>query len=278
MKKISYDRDLSFLSDIVISPNIKLVILYTHFMKKYQSSWNFKSHSHSFHELHIVLNGECDMNLEDKSIHLSTNTFMLISPDTKHTFIQCNDDFLRFSIAFDIVDNKNQILSAKHPSVMHLTQKCICYIKNILAEYNSVSPGCKNIINSLTTCLLIELLRFSDILCLNVTESHMHPALGNALQFIENNLSQKITVSDTAETVFLSVRQLNRIFLENIGMTVSQYIRLKKINNIKEYLKKTDLTLNEIAFLSGIDDESALCKIFKRETGFTPKTYRLSKQ
>lgn len=57
-------------------------------------------------------------------------------------------------------------------------------------------------------------------------------------------------------------------------MTVTQYIKSKRIENIKEYLKKTDLGLKEIAFLAGIENESVLCKLFKRETGLTPGEYR----
>ena len=48
------------------------------------------------------------------------------------------------------------------------------------------------------------------------------------------------------------------------------------MNKIKEYLTKTNLSIKEIAFLTGMESDCSLCKIFKRETGVSPTAYRAS--
>lgn len=269
-----YEKNILCSDEISISPNIEIVTLYSHFMQNTHSEWNFNLHSHSFHELHIAFKGNFSICFQDNNIYLPESSFILIPPHTEHKFMQCSDDLFRFSLAFDMIFNQNQLITAAPPAVLPLNNNCTFYIENILSEYKENKTGCKNITGSLTNCLIIELLRISDAINLHTTPKH--PNLSKALLFIENNLLNKITVQNVADAVYLSVRQLNRIFFENIGMTAAGYMKLKKINKIKEYLTKTNLSIKEIAFLTGMESDCSLCKIFKRETGVSPTAYRAS--
>lgn len=278
MKKqntLSYNKNISFLNNISISPNVKVVILYTHFMHNSKNKWVFEPHSHSFHELHMIVEGSCSMDIGNAEMYMPKNSLVLIPPKAKHRFVRCSNDFFRFSLAFDIICRQNQTLYAKPPAVLPLGKKSIFYIGNIMSEYEKAQLGYKNVTDALVRCLLIEVLRSAEAFHADtVPVQRFHPALGKALQFIGNNIPHRITAHDAASAVHLSLRQLDRLFCENVNMTVTQYIKSKKIENIKEYLKKTDLGLKEIAFLTGIENESVLCKLFKRETGLTPGEYR----
>lgn len=272
---LSYDKNMSCLNNIDVSQDIKISVLYTHFMKNSENTWNIVLHSHFFNELHIVLKGNCRMNLENRDISLSENEYILIPSGTEHSFKECSEDFFRFSVAFDIIHEKNQTL-VPELSVLPLNERCVSYIENILQEYEENKTGCRSIAEAITGCLLIEILRLSDVFCLQKTKPCTNSCFYEALQFIDNSLSHKITSKDVADKVFLSVRQLNRIFSVHLNMTVMQYIRERKLYNIKEYLEKTDLNIKEIAFLNGFDNESSFCKFFKKETGISPVKYRLN--
>lgn len=275
--ELSYDKNILYINKITVAPDIKIIVLYTHFMKNLKNTWNFIPHTHSFNELHIVLNGKCKMDLENNNICLSEDDYILVPANTEHCFRECSNDFFRFSIAFYIIYEKNQSLIPKS-SVLHLNDKSNSYLKNILTEYKENKLGCKNITDALFSCLLIEILRSSDIFQLIEAKPCINSDFYSALQFIDNSISHKITAEAVANKVFLSLRQLNRIFSANLNMTVTQYIKAKKLNNVKEYLKKTGLNIKEIAFLNGFDNEAAFCKFFKRETGMSPTEYRLSEK
>lgn len=273
---VPHGKNVSSLNNIALSSEMGIVVLYTHFMSNSQSKWNFVPHSHTFHELHIVLNGACQMDLNGKSVYLGRHSCVLISPDEQHLFKWCSDDFFRFSITFTVTD-ENKALSVKAADAFTLNARSVSYIESILWEYEQKKLGCNSAVNAFICNLLIEILRSPTIVFPDISmKMPLNSVLGKALRFIENNLSRGVTVKDVADDAYISVRQLNRIFVESLNMTVTQCIKSKRINLAKEYLTQTRLSVKEIAFLTGFDDAASLCKAFRREVGVSPKDYRLT--
>lgn len=270
-----YDKNIALFNNIALFEKINIIVFYTHFMKEKKNTWELNEHSHSFYELHIVLDGNCVMNIGNDEIMLKKYDYILIPYGLKHCFKRCTETFFRFSVAFDIVLDKNQTVCLEAAKKSNLEKNSICYINNVMREYEDNKIGIQNIINSNISALLTEILRSADVLnSESVDNSVFQPVLRKAALYIENNISRKITVTEVAENVFLSTRHLNRIFMNNFDMTVTQYIKNKKIIKAKEYLKKTNCSIKEIAYLIGTESDSAFCKFFKKETGISPKIYR----
>lgn len=270
---LSYDKDISLFNKIEILPEFTVILLYTHFMSSSNNAWNFEFHSHSFFELHTVLEGNCTMNIENRSINLKKGGCVLIYPGEEHMFGSRSNDFLRFSLAF-YIDSEEEIYCCNNKII--LGDKCMEYIKNIIDEYSGKKIGYKNIITSNIDAFLVEIIRRSVLSNSDVPQKIQPAALVKATAFIETNISHKITVKDAADAVFLSTRQLGRIFSANLGISPAVYIRQTKIKRAKEFLKKTDFSIKETAFLCGFESEASFCKLFKNETGLSPKTYRFS--
>jgi AraC-like DNA-binding protein len=73
----------------------------------------------------------------------------------------------------------------------------------------------------------------------------------------------------------LSFRQINRLFKKESGMTVYNYVLMKKIDSAKMMLLDTELTVNEISERLGYADPHYFSNLFKRKTGCSPSNYRL---
>lgn len=83
-----------------------------------------------------------------------------------------------------------------------------------------------------------------------------------------------LSVKDIADAVNLSPQHMTSVFKENTGMTVGQYIKRTRLDFSYSLLKKTDMTLSEIADSSGYTDENYWAKVFKKEYGSAPSEYR----
>lgn len=269
-------NDSFFEKNLSVFEKTNIMFLYTHFMKEGKNKWELEEHSHPFCELHIVIDRECIMDIENHEVRLQKYDYVLIPSGMKHRFKSCNEKFFRFSVAFNMEVDKNKTV---HSEIFHksrLGETCIFYIKNVMREYENNEIGSSNIINSNVCALLIEILRSSKSLYCNfISDCDFQSVLRKSTLYIENNILQKITVKDVSKEVFVSVRQLNRIFVTNFGMTVTQYIKNKKIVKSKEYLEKTDFTVKEISFLFGMKNSSTFCRFFENETGISPKSYRM---
>lgn len=98
-----------------------------------------------------------------------------------------------------------------------------------------------------------------------------------ALNFIDNNYDQKISLEDVAAELNLSKHYLCNIFKKEKGETMSLYINKLRIEKAKKMLLKTDLKIKEIFEEVGYSNQQYFSKVFKKITGMTIMEYRENK-
>lgn len=98
--------------------------------------------------------------------------------------------------------------------------------------------------------------------------------LRKAFSYIHKNFAEKITIGQIAEEAGVSVRDLQRRFKAALGRSPLQELHLVRIKRVKELLRKTQLTLSEIAERTGFESEYWMGSLFKNITGSSPGTYR----
>lgn len=92
--------------------------------------------------------------------------------------------------------------------------------------------------------------------------------------YIEDHLSYNITRQELAEYVFLNKDYLSRIFKDETGMSIVDYIIKKKIHVACELLSTTNLSVSKAAECVGYTHMPYFSKIFKKVTGMTPNEYK----
>lgn len=115
--------------------------------------------------------------------------------------------------------------------------------------------------------------RFSEE-TFNLTKVKHIDLLSKAISYIRANYMHKITLEDVAEHVFLSPSYLSKIFKDELGTNFNGYLTTVRVEKSRVLLLSEELSIAEIAELSGFFDQSYFNKVFKRETGVTPKKYR----
>ena len=91
--------------------------------------------------------------------------------------------------------------------------------------------------------------------------------------YIEENLSERITVEDIANHVSLSASRLHHIFKYETGISILKYINKKRLAKAKELLKTGDAIVN-IYHKCGFQDYSSFLRAYKKEYGISPKAYQ----
>jgi len=92
--------------------------------------------------------------------------------------------------------------------------------------------------------------------------------------WLELHYNQPISFEKLATKFDLSVRSLNRRFKDALDQTPSDYLQQIRINNAKELLQNTNLSINEIADKVGYPDPSYFTSTFKKRLNTTPISYR----
>ena len=94
------------------------------------------------------------------------------------------------------------------------------------------------------------------------------------MDYIYYHLHEKITLQTLAEAVGLTPNYLASLFKKEKGVTVQQYIRSRRIEAAKNMLLYSDYSATEISAFLAFSSASHFIRIFREETGMTPKQYQ----
>ncbi|MCF7838228.1 MAG: helix-turn-helix domain-containing protein [Candidatus Marinimicrobia bacterium] len=103
-------------------------------------------------------------------------------------------------------------------------------------------------------------------------------AFSRALRFIIRNFRGPLGIRSIAAAAGLSPRHLTRIFAEYTGQTVNGYITSLRLAHARRLLSTTDRTILDILNDSGFSCATQFYKLFRAQTGLSPRGYRRQAQ
>ena len=98
-----------------------------------------------------------------------------------------------------------------------------------------------------------------------------------AKRFIEENYADpNTTLTTVAEAVALSPNHFSTIFSQECKTTFIEYLTNVRMENAKRLMRETDMKGYDIAYECGFSDPHYFSYIFKKNTGLSPREYKLS--
>lgn len=133
-----------------------------------------------------------------------------------------------------------------------------------------------------SSCKLVQLLtrllqiRLDDSLFCETleTEGQMTQKLRAVRTYLDEHFTEEITLDMLSRRFSVSKFYLCREFKERFTYSILNYITAKRVNYAKELLRFSSRSVQEIAFLCGIEDSNYFNKVFKKAEGVTPTEYR----
>lgn len=95
-----------------------------------------------------------------------------------------------------------------------------------------------------------------------------------ALDYIGDNLTRDLSLTDIARAANTSERHLLRLFRRAVGVSPHQYVIQVRVEEAKALLRRTDLKVAEVAVSSGFAHHQHLNRHFKRLVGVSPERFR----
>jgi transcriptional regulator GlxA family with amidase domain len=103
---------------------------------------------------------------------------------------------------------------------------------------------------------------------------HDDEPIKNAQLFMENNISNKLSVDQLSEMFAISRRNFERRFKKATSNTPVEYLQRVKIEAAKKSLESSRENVNEVMYSVGYSDSKAFRTMFKKITGLSPVNYR----
>jgi len=124
----------------------------------------------------------------------------------------------------------------------------------------------------------IALMLTRYILTENMLKPYSSRITEQAVEYIEENLSRRITVHELETTLHLSKSMLYKLFRERFGCTVSEYVNRRRVERSLHFLLNSDMSMEEISQHVGFSDSAYFGKQFKKEKGISPLQFRKQKE
>ena len=248
-------------------------------------------HYHNSYELYYVINGERDYFIGDQFFKAYTNDIVLVPSGIPHRtagkgatriLLHFTDEFLQRYFSPKIV---NDLLENFVPTVLSPDEKesdeLQSLFKKMSAEYEKLEK--KERLESFDTtslplCLfeLLYKLKFGAFAATSLEISDKR--INEIVKYINDNYASINGIDDVAEQFFISKYHLCRIWKKTFGISLVPYVNMIKIREACNLIENTNQKITDVALECGFNSSAYFCKVFKQETGVSPREYKSIKK
>lgn len=101
-----------------------------------------------------------------------------------------------------------------------------------------------------------------------------HPKLQRVAEMMEASIERPLSIEDFAKSVALSPRQLERLFIEHLGVPPHRhYVRIR-LEHARQLLRQTRMSVLEVAIASGFNSASYFSQSYLERFGHSPREER----
>ena len=244
-----------------------------------RTEWDPVRHSNTSHELHIILDGSCRVELENQEIEIRAGQALVILPHTFHCCRSITKPFLRLTVNF--IPQKQDLLSDRADGGHYFLFPITPTIKRLCHEiFDEVDRKSHYLVNEML-CAMFSQLMIHVLRAIQPDEQDSHAIIfdHSAAHIIDHyfssfNMQGCHTRKDLSEKLHCSERQLNRILSKLYGMTFQEKRLQARMDYAKYLLRNTDMKIPEISSQVGYSNETSFYKVFRATNGITPNDFR----
>lgn len=110
--------------------------------------------------------------------------------------------------------------------------------------------------------------------CCGTESGPMNPAIRAAIDYIDENYAEKLTLEDVASQIYLNKTYVSQLFKKELDVSFGDYLENVRIGKAKELLRTTAKSISQISEEVGYTSQSYFTKVFKKSAGMGPLRYR----
>lgn len=265
-------------------------------IKKHSRFQSFPLHCHDDIEINYMYSGSCRQIINGKEYTLTEGQTLFLNMDTIHTIlpleeedilinINLNTDFLitnflnRFS--YDSVLTRffvNTLTdSIRHDAFLFFpsenSEQLKIYLENLLCEWYSPSIVARDIMESLLSLIISELvIVYKDTYTEQLEKQNSSPVLP-ILRYVEENYLT-CNLEGTARIFNLNPNYLSNLLKKHTGLSYRELVQQQKLTASEHLLRSSKLSVSEIAHMVGYENISFFYKKFREKNHCLPNEYR----
>lgn len=242
--------------------------------RKHMNRFNCPMHLHQFAELMLVLDGEIEVTVDDRTEKAKKGQFIFIFPFQAHSFrtpqytTVWNCVFTPLLVADFFSFYNNHI---GETAVFTGSEECVAYFLSVLVDKSDMQ------FFSVKSCIYAALTNFVKQVQ-PTARSKEYSLPGKVVEWLLNNLSRPIVLSDVAREIGYSENYLSHQIPKQFGMNFRSLLNCLRIEKAKEMLLYTQDSIIQISYACGFESIRSFSRAFKQISNTTPSNYRINAQ
>lgn len=224
-------------------------------LRRYQR--DVSTHSHDFAQLVVPLDGPIEIEVQGQGRRLTPGFACVIAPGLRHDYAA--DPALSFLVQespwLPTALAERPFIPLDEPQRHYLA-----FLRQMVAQGRHVAG-----MEQVWLGLLAETQGMGPTLAPRILKVQRH---------IEAHLAEPLTNARLAALACLGQSQFKHAFRQQLGMSVSHYIRARRMTLARTLLAQTALPIGEIACRCGYQDQGAFAERFLIESGLSPSAWR----
>ena len=233
-------------------------------------------HSHSFMEIfRYTSDSRVEYLVGTRRYFLQKGDIICIPPGTCHQVLHyepedqpCVRDLITISPVFlkyagwDKLPDEYYLLRATPERKADFARLC----EQCVQEYQAQDFHWRDMVYGMTQMLLTLIVRSSDFAIKAETDGIFE----SVLAYLDQNMTQKITLAETAKHFYTSERTISRDFQKNLGTSFYRYVTQRRMFVASTLIIK-GLPMEEVCRRCGYSDYPTFYRAFKNEYGISPR-------
>lgn len=154
-------------------------------------------------------------------------------------------------------------------------------VNSVIAECRAKDEHYKVMTGLYMKALVLEIVRqYSDSLSgiREATSQLNQSKVAPAVNFIQNHYTEDLKISDVSNAINMSETHFRRLFEKHFNMPPMDYVNLIRIQNACELMKKTSLSMDDVAIKVGYTSTSTFNRNFKKFLDTSPYQWKINPQ
>lgn len=256
---------------------------------------NLRIHYHSLIEISLVLDGNGIYKIGNKFHDIKKDNVFFFRPNEAHCITDIEKEgmtllnlhiapyylYTNFQGAFN--SNYLKILSSNFPLLSNKindtlgeseVEKVKRLILSVKSEFENKKSDYLTLANNYISSILILFSRSYVNTTFTKKERQNYQKLLKTIEFIDLHFKEDLTLENLANNVGYTRCYFSTIFKKCMGMSIWDYVLIKRIEEALALIKTTDKNILDIALECGFNNTVNFNKIFKKYTNLLPSSFR----
>ena len=238
----------------------------------------FQSHWHEHVEMHYVMQGSAVFHIDQEEYQVQQGDLIIANRNALHAGYSTVVPYDAYFLTFDPAALSRELGEKRFVSLIrgdaHIRELFVRIFTERQMEQEGYRPLCRSMVTELLVYLCrhyaAEAMPAKDLVKRRRDLERLRPALN----YIEQNFSERISVNQLAQLLCLSPDRLGHLFRDGVGQAPLQYINEIRLRKAMNLLKTEEHTVTEVAQAVGFFDYNHFGRLFRRRYGCTPNQAR----